>query len=208
MGAPGPCVRTWETRNPDGPHHIHRPANQRILCPMPRGLVRYHHTGDFHFLTFSCFHRSQYLRTASARDIVLDSLERIRVRYGFVVAGYVVMPEHVHLLLGEPRRGTIADAVHALKLSVAQRREERPFWQTRYYDFNVHNEKKRIEKLRYIHRNPVVRGLVSEPGKWRWSSFNHYATGEVGAVEIESNWTAFRRGNQLPQYMRYGAAPQ
>jgi len=118
------------------------------------------------------------------------------------------MPEHVHLLLGEPRRGTIADAVHALKLSVAQRREERPFWQTRYYDFNVHNEKKRIEKLRYIHRNPVVRGLVSEPGKWRWSSFNHYATGEVGAVEIESNWTAFRRGNQLPQYMRYGAAPQ
>ena len=125
------------------------------------------------------------------------------LRYRFVVAGYVVMPEHVHLLIGEPQRGTVADVVHALKLSVTLRRSERPFWQARYYDFNVHNGDKRVEKLRYMHRNPVVRGLVAEPGAWRWSSFNHYATGELGTVEIESQWTASRRANRLPQHLHY-----
>jgi len=105
------------------------------------------------------------------------------------------MPEHVHLLMSEPERGTLASAVQAMKQSVSRKliggREH--FWQARYYDFNVFTAKKRIEKLKYIHRNPVVRGLVERPEDWAWSSFRHYVTGEVGAVEIESPWTAFRR---------------
>jgi len=170
---------------------------------MPRGLVRYRHTGNFHFLTFSCFHRLPYLGSAEARDLFLDALERTRLRYRFVVAGYVVMPEHVHLLIGEPQRGDVSTTMHALKLSVSMRRTERPFWQARYYDFLVHNDEKRIEKLRYMHRNPVARGLVEKPEDWPWSSFRHYATGVEGAVEIESQWTAFRRGGLLPEHLRY-----
>ena len=165
---------------------------------MPRGLVRYQQTGDFHFLTFSCYRRRAYLDPAEARELFESALERIRRRYRFVVAGYVVMPEHVHLLVSEPRRGTLASVVQALKLSVSLRRPERPFWQARYYDFNVHSEEKRVEKLRYMHRNPVVRGLCAEPEEWKWSSFGHYATGVEGTVEIESSWTASRRGWQLP----------
>jgi putative transposase len=67
----------------------------------------------------------------------------------------------------------------------------------------VHNDEKRVEKLRYMHRNPVVRGLVAKPEDWPWSSFRHYATGQIGAVEIESQWTAKRRGNRLPEFLRY-----
>jgi putative transposase len=67
------------------------------------------------------------------------------------------------------------------------------FWQRRYYDFNVWSEKKFVEKVRYIHRNPVRRGLVEQPDQWRWSSFRQYAYGEDGVVEIESQWTARRR---------------
>ncbi|HUA93367.1 MAG TPA: hypothetical protein VL991_12415 [Terracidiphilus sp.] len=93
--------------------------------------------------------------------------------------------------------------IHALKLSVSLRRRERPFCQARSYDFNVHNDEKRIEKLRYMHRNPVVRGLVKRPEDWAWSTFLHYATGRVGVVEIESQWTAFRRGNRLPEPLVY-----
>ena len=66
-------------------------------------------------------------------------------------------------------------------------------WQARYYDFNVWTEAKRIEKLLYIHRNPVVRGLVASPELWDWSSFRHYASGYDGVVEIESQWTARKR---------------
>jgi putative transposase len=63
----------------------------------------------------------------------------------------------------------------------------------RYYDFNVHSEEKRIEKLRYIHRSPVTPGLVDRPEQWKWSSFRHYLTGEQGPVQIESHWTLARR---------------
>jgi putative transposase len=143
------------------------------------------------------------LASPSARDLFESALERVRQRIGFVVAGYVVMPEHVHLLIGEPFAGTLATAIQALKLSVTRRRVERPFWQARYYDFNVHNEEKRVEKLRYLHRNPVVRGLVAKPEDWRWSSFRHYATGYEGTVEIESQWTAARRGHRLPEVLRF-----
>ena len=108
------------------------------------------------------------------------------------------MPEHVHLLLSEPKKAILSKAIQALKLSVSVQSRERPFWQPRYYDFNVHNEEKRVEKLRYMHRNPVVRGMVAKPEDWPWSSFRHYATGVVGTVEIESSWTAARRGWQLP----------
>jgi putative transposase len=169
---------------------------------MTRGLIRYHQAGCFHFVTFSCYHRLAYLGTATARRLFERSLEAMRKRYDFVVCGYVVMPEHVHLLLSEPKEALLSKAIQALKLSVSVQSRQRPFWQARYYDFNVHNEAKRVEKLRYMHRNPVKRGLVEKPEQWHWSSFMHYATGAEGTVEIESRWTASRRGNEFPQFLR------
>jgi putative transposase len=165
---------------------------------MTRGLVRYHQSGNFHFITFSCYHRLAYLGRAELRDVFELSLERMRRKYEFVVAGYVVMPEHVHLLMGEPKTSTLDRAIQALKLSVTQRQEKRPLWQARYFDFNVFTAEKTTEKLRYIHRNPVVRGLVEKPEDWKWSSFRHYAAGIEGTVEIESVWTAARRDGELP----------
>ena len=117
----------------------------------------------------------------------------MRVRYRFVVSGYVVMPEHVHLLVSEPSEVVLATALQALKLSVAVKSSQRPFWQKRYYDFNVFTEEKWWEKLNYMHENPVRRGLVRSAPEWAWSSAHHYATGEVGSVEIESEVTAARR---------------
>ena len=142
---------------------------------------------------FSCYRRRPYLDSAAARDLFQRSLETMRARYDLFITGYVAMPEHVHLLVGEPKKSVLAKSIQALKLSVAVQRSERPFWQPRYYDFNVFTYRKCIEKLRYIHRNPVRRGLVGEPETWAWSSFRHDWTGEEGAVQIESPWTAARR---------------
>jgi putative transposase len=104
---------------------------------MPFGLKRYQREGDDHFITFSCHHRKPYLDTPTSRDIFLDSLERTRSHYQFEILGYVVMPEHVHLLVSEPPNDLLSKALQALKISVARRLTERPFWQARYYDFNV-----------------------------------------------------------------------
>ncbi len=152
---------------------------------MPWGLHRYQQTGQCHFLSFSCYRRQPNLVTPSARTLFESSLEATRRRYNFHVLGYVVMPEHVHLLLTEPANEPLSKAVQALKQFVSrQLKTDQPFWQTRYYDFNVRTERKRIEKLRYIHRNPVTRGLVASPEAWMWSSFRQYALGIDGIVTV------------------------
>jgi putative transposase len=136
------------------------------------------------------------LDTPLSRTTCEKALERMRRKYGFFVCGYVVMPEHVHLLLSESERGTLATALQAMKQAVSRglgSGDGKSFWQARYYDFNVFSESKRIEKFRYIHRNPVTRGLCAEPWDWPWSSFRHYLSGEEGNVEIESKWTARKR---------------
>jgi len=169
---------------------------------MPDGLHRTYGGRDLHFLTFSCFQRQPLLDSPRKRDLFLQTLERVRRRYRLVVIGYVVMPEHVHLLVTEPQRDTLSTAIQALKLSFVRSLEGSPvprsrksgetcgtpeskrFWQNRFYDFNVWTEKKRIEKLRYIHRNPVKRGLVTSPEQWPWSSYRWYLLGEKGPVKI------------------------
>jgi len=125
--------------------------------------VRYQNQHCLHFITFSCYRRMQLLGSAHARDVFERELERVRKWYGICVVGYVAMPEHVHLLIGEPERNELSIAIQMLKQITS--RKLRPknlpqFWQVRYYGFPVWTEKKRIEKLRYIHRNPVRRGLV------------------------------------------------
>jgi putative transposase len=168
-------------------------------------LKRCYGAGDLHFITCSCYKRQPVLGTASRRDLFLTVLERVRRRYRLVVIGYVVMPEHFHLLITEPQVGDPSVVMQALKLGFARRvlaemaraqvsKGARPgapnsshVWAARFYDFNVYTERKRVEKLRYIHRNPVERGLVAEPDQWLWSSFRFYLYGEVGLVRV-NDW--------------------
>ncbi|WP_051978695.1 transposase [Edaphobacter aggregans] len=98
---------------------------------MPLGLRRFQLEGDDQCITFSCYRRQAYLATSDAKDIFLDSLELIRRHYLFEVLGYVVMPEHVHLLVSEPPDEEIprSKALQALKISVSRRLDARPFWQ-------------------------------------------------------------------------------
>ena len=119
----------------------------------------------------------------------------VRKRYEFLLASFVVMPEHVHLLIGEPKKGNPSKVIQALKQSVSRRirskskgksapnqlrlefavAEKLPhLWQRRFYDFNVWSYKKKLEKLKYMHFNPVKRGLVKDPKDWPWSSYSFY----------------------------------
>jgi RHS repeat-associated protein len=75
--------------------------------------IRYQQTGEFHFLTFSCYRRRPYLSTIAAMELFEDALERVRRRYHFAVAGYVVMPEHVHLLVNEPQRALLSKTIQS-----------------------------------------------------------------------------------------------
>jgi len=175
---------------------------------MPYGLKRYQQSKQSHFVTFSCYHRLPHLRDERLRDLFVECLERTRRNYRFRVYGYVVMPEHVHLLVSEPEGEALAKAIQALKISVARRAMsyraecDVAFWQKRYYDHNVRTHESFVDKVRYIHRNPVKRGLIEKPEDWKWSSFRHYATAEIGPVEIESQWTADRLNGRTPKLLQ------
>ena len=175
---------------------------------VPIGLRRTYGAHHLHFITCSCHRRLPFLNTASSRDRFLSVLEQTRRRYRFVVAGYVVMPEHIHLLITEPEVGNPSTVMQVLKQRTAPallprrkgrdpRQRElfgdeplgRAFWQARFYDFNVWTARKRFEKLRYMHRNPVKRGLVESPEQWRWSSYRFYLLGEIGPVRVNQGWT-------------------
>ncbi len=161
---------------------------------MPSTLKRYQQARQLHYVTFNCYRHAANLGRAAARDLFEQTLERVRRWYGFYVSAYVVMPDHVHLLISEPERSNLAVVLQMLKQIVSCKLSKAGgFWQRRYYDFNVWSEKKFYEKMQYIHENPVRRGLVARAEDWRWSSFRHIATGEDGVVEIESQWTARRR---------------
>jgi putative transposase len=115
---------------------------------MPSGLRRFQHSRQLHFITFSCYRRQAKLAPLGAYNVFENSLEQARRAYGFGVLGYVVMPEHVHLLIGEPEIASLVTALQALKQSVSRRlalRQPEPFWQARYYDFNVWTDRKRVE---------------------------------------------------------------
>jgi REP-associated tyrosine transposase len=162
---------------------------------MPWGLKRFQQSRQTHFVTFGCYHGHALLSTPSARHTFEKALERVRRSFDLCVYGYVVMPEHVHLLLSEPQQGTLAEALKSLKQGVSRRLVGKAahFWQKRYYDFNVRNERQFVEKLRYVHRNPVKRGLCARAEDWEWSSFRQYATACEGRVEIECEWVARKR---------------
>ena len=138
---------------------------------MPLGLKRYQNSKQSHFITFTCYRRLRHLNDPTTCDLVVTALEQARIRYRFRVYGYVLMPEHVHLLLSEPDRAPLANAVQSLKIASAKRTAERrtlderhsPLWQKRYYDLNIQDYEQFVEKLRYMHRNPVRRGLVDRP---------------------------------------------
>ncbi len=162
---------------------------------MPYGLKRFQKAEALHFITFSCFHRLPLLEAPEPKDTFEAVLEQVRARHQARIYAYVLMPEHVHLLINEPSSILLAQLVKALKQTTSRKLkgERERFWQERCFDGNIRGESARSEVIRYIHRNPVKRGLVVSPEQYKWSSFSHYVTGLRGVVEIESEWTASLR---------------
>ena len=147
------------------------------------------------------------LGTVRARNAAAQILREVRARYGFALVGYVIMPEHVHLLISEPAAVQPAKVVQVFKQRLSQRMRGkkrkrkgqlalrfpgqddglRRFWQRRYYDFNVWSQAKVREKLHYMHANPVKEKLVQHPRDWPWSSWSYWYRGE-GLLPIDP-WT-------------------
>ncbi len=128
----------------------------------------------------------------SERDVVQEYIAAERAAGTFLLFGYVVMPDHLHLLMA-PFHAGLQDGMHRLKMRTGRRMrrvrgDSGPFWQPRYFDFILRRVGDFWDKLQYIHENPVHAKLVASPEEWPWSSASHYARksgdGMVDAVDL------------------------
>jgi putative transposase len=161
---------------------------------MPWGLTRFHHCGQSHCVTFCCYHRRRLFTADASRQIFESAFERVRRSFRLQVYG---VRSHARTYSRPAQRTTTGYAsrwAESLKQGVSRRLigHAEHFWQKKYYDFNIRNYPQFVEKLRYIHENPVKAGLCERPEDWE---FRHYVTGCEGRVEIESEWTA-RNANE------------
>ncbi|MEK6799005.1 MAG: hypothetical protein AABZ12_08585 [Planctomycetota bacterium] len=183
---------------------------------MPSRLRRHDEAGHIHFLTMSTFRRLQFFRHPGVCSGMMLGMNAVRERQAIRWLAYVIMPEHVHLVLLPQRTrdqppvpiSTLLQEFKSIagRLCKAALREvwrqhrslgtapsngwarspgEKAFWKPRGYDFNVLAEDKLLEKINYLHANPIRRGLVDRAEDWAWSSYRFYEFGERSPIAMD-----------------------
>ena len=153
------------------------------------------------FITFSTYHRLKLLQTSPAPEIIVEQLARLRGDSGVRILAYVIMPDHVHLVLVPPDgqkmgieigrfKARSAKAILAergrLGLHIPKRGSHHSaIWQRRCYDHNCRTPEATLEKIVYCHNNPVASRLVREPGEWEYSSYRWYQGERNVPLEID-----------------------
>jgi len=177
--------------------------------PIRKTCKRYNEPGDAHELTFSCFKRRPFLSKDRTRRWLAEAIAKARAKHGFHLWGYVFMPEHAHLLIWPPDpQYAIENILKSIKQSVARRalihlRRHNPsglkrlatgqrgkpyrFWMPGGgYDRNIVKLGTVGNALKYIHNNPVRRGLAPVAEEWHWSSAREWEEPGTGQISVDS----------------------
>ena len=171
-------------------------------------LKRFNDLNTARFITFSCHHNYNLFKTSQTKNIFVINLNQLKNKHRCKLYGYVVMPNHVHLVLHPPAKDRLSIFIGVLKSMTAREiislwrsknldiftklqvnkdgKSRFAFWQRRYYDHNCRTNEAVIEKINYCHNNPVRKGLVEEPSQWPWSSYRWYKGMNKVAIEMDS----------------------
>ncbi len=166
-------------------------------------LKHYDHDGCARFVTFGVHRRIPVLTNSVFRRLVIQCIDNIRNEYELRLVSYVIMQEHVHLVLIPPDEVKLGYVIGEIKRISARQihrhlnntgsvltsrfmvnrngREKFAFWQRRCFDHNCRSEEAMWSRVEYCHKNPVLRGLVARPEDWIWSSYRWY-TGDRKVV--------------------------
>lgn len=165
-------------------------------------LRHYDNLGTVRFVTFSTFQRQPLLSSEPLVKPCLEEVGRLRIEHDIRILGYVIIPDHVHLVLHPPDDCALGRMIGQMKgrasrhmlrvleesdhLSTPRRGSDQPaIWQRRCYDHNCRTVDTVREKINYCHNNPVTKGLVRDPGDWIWSSYRWYLGERSVPLEID-----------------------
>jgi putative transposase len=174
---------------------------------MPK-LKHFDNADSARFVTFTCYHRYQLLTAEPVIRTFLEQLHSLREKHSLRILGYVVMPDHVHIVLYPSRELKLGHVIGELKSRSAREilsmhadylvpnldalvvhrdgKMRHVFWQRRCYDRNCRSASDVLEKINYCHMNPVRSGLVANEAEWLWSSFGWYAGGKEVPLEMDN----------------------
>ncbi len=177
------------------------------------GLPRFHVEGHVYYITTVVYDRLPIFTRPSFIIPLYDSLNFYRYKQDFKLLGYVIMPDHVHLILWPFGSATPSDIMRDYKKFTATRiirqakveqieawtsvferagletgRSHNKVWQDSYWDVNIYSEPFLRRKLNYLHRNPVRAGLVENPEDYVYSSYRNYVYGESWLIEVDLEW--------------------
>lgn len=160
---------------------------------MPK-LRHYDGCGTARFVTFNCYRNEACFRNPEACRLLLKHVKEVREKHHFKLISYVIMPDHVHLVLWPPDGMKLGLVVGEIKSKFARDYfstiatgipEPRVFWEKRCYDHNCRSSQTTCEKINYCHNNPVRRKLVESPEDYIWSSFNWYQGKENVPLQLD-----------------------
>ena len=184
----------------------------------------------FHYTTSVCYRRTPVFRVDKTCRFFIDALAETRKRFLFKLIGYVIMPDHTHLILN-PVSCDISMVMNVLKstsaraiidwlrdakyfsslgklaLEIPQKRSHtHRVWQKDFSSIDLWSPKFIRQKLNYIHLNPVRAGLCKHPAEWKWSSYRAYLPHEEGTVPIEMDWRGYWSDDELSAVETAGGA--
>lgn len=170
-------------------------------------LIHFDHQGTVRFITFSCVHRWKLLIDPAIISIIFEEIDSARNKHNFAIYGYVIMPNHVHLVMYPRSPIDIARVIGEIKSRSARRifdywrnrenplvdrlksddrgRNRHVLWLPKCYDHNCRTIETVTEKVHYCHNNPVKAGLATSPREWKWSSFHWYHGDKSGLLAMD-----------------------
>jgi REP element-mobilizing transposase RayT len=176
-------------------------------------LPHFHIEGHIYYVTIVVHNRLPLFTRPSFVIPLYDSLNFYRHKQDFKLLGYVIMPDHVHLILWPFGPATVSDIMRDYKKFTSTRlirqaeaeqieawtsaferagretgRSQNKVWQDSYWDVNIYSERFVRQKLDYLHSNPVRAGLVEKPEDYVYSSYRNYVYGEEWLIEIDREW--------------------
>ena len=174
------------------------------MCAILRSMTHRQIIDDLtyaHFVTFSCQGRRRLLDADQPKRILLRELCDQLKRQDAKCIGFVVMPDHVHAIVWFPEPGQLSRFMHGWKRLASyhirawyqsqdyeyfkKAGQQDKFWTPKYYGLAIASEKKIVEKLDYMHLNPVRAGFVDLATQWPWSSAAWYASQQDVGVPID-----------------------
>ena len=169
-----------------------------------------------YYITTNVYDRLALFTQPSTIIPIIDSLNYYRFKYRFLLTGYVIMPDHLHLLIWPQGDDKLADIMRDFKKFTAVRlirqaqvesrsdwldafhkagaetqRSQEKVWQDDYWDKLVYSPNVLRQKLNYLHRNPVRAGLVESPEEYPYSSYRSYVCGDESLIQIDKEWISW-----------------